>query len=384
MTLKKLEKNPLITLESFGQSIWLDYIRRNILVSGTLKQMIAEDGLTGLTSNPSIFEKAIAESHDYDEAIHQLVVAGTTTEDIYQNLVVSDIQQAADLFRPIYNKTRCDDGYVSLEVSPKYALDTDKTIEQAHHLWKAVDRPNLLIKVPGTEAGLPAIRQLISEGINVNVTLLFSLERYREVAAAYIAGLENRVKRGLSIDHIASVASFFLSRIDVLVDSCLEKRMHPGDPKNHLAESLHGQVAIASAKVAYQIYREIFKSEHFQTLAKHGAMAQKLLWASTSSKNPAYPDTKYVDALIGPETINTIPLETLNAYRDHGNPTLCLEDHLTKAYQVIEQLPQVGVDLKEITRQLEEEGIHQFAQPFDKLMKTLDEKLQEPLRETSL
>ncbi len=375
MAVKTLEKNPLIRLESLGQSIWLDYIRKNILVSGELKRMIEEDGITGVTSNPAIFEKAIAESHDYDETIHKLAASDVHPKDIYMHLVVSDIiQQAADLFRPVYDKTHGCDGYVSLEVSPHYALDTEKTVEAARLLWKVVDRPNVLIKVPGTQPGLAAIRQLISEGINVNVTLLFSLDRYREVAEAYISGLESRLKQKCPINQIASVASFFLSRIDVLVDPRLEKRMHPEDPQSEIAKNLHGQVATSCAKVAYQIYQEIFKSDRFKKLAKAGAMPQRLLWASTSTKNPTYSDIKYVDALIGPETINTIPLETINAYRDHGNPALRLADNLSQAHQVLAQLPQLDIHLKDVTQQLEEEGIQKFIKPFDKLMKTIEEK----------
>jgi len=374
MSPKTLEQNPLIKLESLGQSIWLDYIHKNILNSGELRRMIEEDGLSGLTSNPAIFEKAIAEGDDYDEAIQQLALASKTTEEIYRSLVVSDIQEAADLLRPVYEQSEGKDGYVSLEVSPKYALDAYQTIKEGRVLWQMVNRPNLMLKVPGTQACLPAIRQLAHAGINVNVTLLFSLERYCEVAWAYLAGLEDRVAHSLPIDRTVSVASFFLSRIDVLVDSRLEKKMHPGDPQNDVARMLHGQTAISSAKVAYQIFHEIFKGERFQKLKELGAVPQRLLWASTSTKNQFESDIKYVDALIGPQTINTLPLKTFNAYRDHGNPALRLQDDLAHAQQVMEQLAEVGININYITHQLEEEGIQKFVEPFDKLMRTIEAK----------
>jgi transaldolase/glucose-6-phosphate isomerase len=383
-----MRDNPLLKLNSFGQSIWLDFLRRGMITSGELQQLIEEDGLRGMTSNPSIFEKAIAGSHDYDDAIRALALEGKSIEEMYQTLTVEDVQQAADLFRPIYDQTQGGDGFVSLEVSPHLAHDTDGTIAEARRLWDALDRPNVFIKVPATQEGVPAIQQLISEGINVNVTLLFGLPRYRKVAEAYIAGLEARAEQGKPVQRVASVASFFLSRIDVLVDPMLEKVMQAGGPKAKTAESLHGQVAIASAKVAYQMYQEIFDSERFLELADQGARTQRLLWASTSTKNPAYSDVKYVEALIGPDTVNTVPLETLNAYRDHGQPALRLEEHVPEAYEVLDHLPQVDVDLGEATQQLEDEGVEKFNKPFDKLMATLEEEraaaLKEPLDRQAL
>jgi transaldolase/glucose-6-phosphate isomerase len=383
-----MRDNPLLKLNSFGQSIWLDFLRRGMITSGELQQLIEEDGLRGMTSNPSIFEKAIAGSHDYDDAIRALALEGKSIEEMYQTLTVEDVQQAADLFRPIYDQTQGGDGFVSLEVSPHLAHDTDGTIAEAHRLWDALDRPNVFIKVPATQEGVPAIQQLINEGINVNVTLLFGLPRYRKVAEAYIAGLEARAEQGKPIQRVASVASFFLSRIDVLVDPMLEKVMQAGGPKAKTAESLHGQVAIASARVAYQIYQEIFSSERFLELADQGARTQRLLWASTSTKNPAYSDVKYVEALIGADTVNTVPLETLNAYRDHGQPALRLEEHVPEAYEVLDHLPQVDVDLGEVTQQLEDEGVEKFNKPFDKLMATLEEEraaaLKEPLDRQAL
>jgi transaldolase/glucose-6-phosphate isomerase len=375
--------NPLIKLHAFGQSVWLDYIRRSMLTSGELKQLIQEDGLRGVTSNPSIFQKAIAGSRDYDGAIRQLARAGKSVSEIYDTLTVEDIQDAADLFRPVYDESDGADGFVSLEVSPHLAHDTRGTIDEARRLWAALDRPNVLIKVPGTREGLPAIQQLISEGINVNVTLLFGLSRYREVAAAYVAGLEQRAASRLPVDHIASVASFFLSRIDVLVDPMLEKYMGTDTPQAAVAESLHGQVAISSAKVAFHIYNEIFGDPRFRALIQRGARPQRLLWASTSTKNPTYSDVKYVEALIGPDTVNTIPLETLNAYRDHGDPALRLTVGTSRARTVLDELLTLGINLADVTRQLENEGVEKFIQPYDKLMDTLTEEraaaLQEPL-----
>jgi transaldolase/glucose-6-phosphate isomerase len=376
-----MKDNPLLKLNSLGQSIWLDYLRRGMIVSGELQRLIEEDGLSGMTSNPSIFEKAIAGSHDYDDAIRALALEGKSVEETYQILTVEDVQQAADLFRPIYDETEGRDGFVSLEVSPHLAHDTDGTIAEARRLWAALDRPNVFIKVPATQEGVPAIQQLISEGINVNVTLLFGLPRYRKVAEAYIAGLEARAEQGKPIERVASVASFFLSRIDVLVDPMLEKVMQAGGPKAKIAEAPHGQVAIASAKIAYQMYQEIFDSERFLKLAGQGARTQRLLWASTSTKSPADSDVKYVEALIGPETVNTVPVETLNAYRDHGQPAPRLEEHVPEAYEVLDHLPQVGVDLNKVTQQLEDEGVEKFNKPFDQLMATLEEERAAALRE---
>lgn len=364
--------NPLKELRQYGQSIWLDFLRRGMLVSGELQQLIDEDGLRGMTSNPSIFEKAIAGSHDYDEAIEALALEDHTAEEIYQSLTVQDVRRAADIFRPLYDETGGGDGYVSLEVSPHLARDTEGTIAEARRLWEAVDRPNVLIKVPASREGLPAIRQLIAAGINVNVTLLFGLARYRRVAEAYISGLQDRLDRGQPVDRIASVASFFLSRIDVLVDPMLEERMKGDAPLAEMAEGFHGQVAISSARAAYEIFDDIFHGRAFGPLAQRGARVQRLLWASTSTKNPAYSDVKYVEALIGPETVNTLPLETLDAYRDHGHPQPRLETGTDRAHEVLSQLPELGIDMEAVTQQLEDEGIDKFVKPYDKLMDTLE------------
>jgi transaldolase/glucose-6-phosphate isomerase len=375
--------NPLLELRTFGQSVWLDFIRRGMLSSGELQRLIEEDGLRGVTSNPPIFEKAIAGSHDYDKSIQTLALEGKGVEEIYQALTVEDVQQAADLFRHIYDEAGGEDGFVSLEVSPHLAHDTEGTLAEARRLWTALDRPNVLIKVPATYEGLPAIQQLISEGINVNVTLLFGLPRYREVAEAYIAGLEARAAQGKPVERVASVASFFLSRIDVLVDPMLEEKGRAGGPEAKTARALHGQVAVASAKAAYQIYRGIFGGERFRKLAGQGARPQRLLWASTSTKNPAYSDVKYVEALIGPKTVNTIPLETLNAYRDHGHPAARLEDSVAEAQKTLVRLSELGIDLDKVTQQLEDEGVQKFIKPFDRLMDTLKKEraaaLQEPV-----
>jgi transaldolase len=369
-----MKNNPLLQLEAFGQSIWMDFIRRGMITSGELQQLIEKDGVSGVTSNPSIFEKAIAESHDYDEAICSLSLKGMTSDEIYQALTLEDIQNVADLLRSTYNRTNGQDGFVSLEVSPNLACDTPGTIEEARRLWSLVNRPNTMIKVPATREGLPAIQQLIGEGINVNITLLFGLPRYREVAEAYITGLETLATKGGNLKQASSVASFFLSRIDVLLDPLLEKKILAGGPQAEFAATLLGQTAIASAKVAYQIYSEIFGSDRFRKLANKGARAQRLLWASTSTKNPSYRDTKYIEPLIGPETINTLPIEALNAYRDHGHPEQSLDQNVSDAHQILNDLPSLGFDLNAVTQQLEQEGVDKFSAAFDRLMFSLKEK----------
>jgi len=366
-----MNKNPLLILESYGQSIWLDFLGRNALDNGEIQRLIEQDGVSGLTSNPSIFEKAIADGDAYEVAIRSLLLEGKSVEEIYEALTVEDIQRAADLFRPMYDRLEGEDGFVSLEVSPKLAHNTAGTIDEARRLWNAVDRPNLFIKVPATREGLPAIQQLTGEGINVNITLLFGLPRYREVADAYLAGLETRAANGKPLDRISSVASFFLSRIDSLVDPMLERMRLQGGELGERVAGLHGQVAIASAKVAYQIYQEIFASERFEKLSKQGARTQRVLWASTSTKNPDYSDVKYVEALIGPQTINTVPLKTLEAFRDHGKPAARLEDDVQGAYHILERLRQVGIDLDSVTQRLEDEGVEKFSEAFEKLIHAL-------------
>lgn len=369
-----MNPNPLFELQSLGQSIWIDFISRSMISSGELQRMIEEDGVSGVTSNPSIFEKAITESESYDQSIRALTLQGKTTGEIYQLITVEDIQVVADLLRPTYDRTDGQDGFVSLEVSPMLAHDTEGTIKEARLLWSLVDRPNSMIKVPATREGIPAIKQLIGEGININITLLFGLTRYQEVVHAYLDGLETLASKGKSLRHVASVASFFLSRIDVLLDPQLEKKVLEGGPQADIASLLYGQVAIASAKVAYQLYKELFHSNRFAELENKGASRQRLLWASTSTKNPAYSDTKYIEPLIGPETINTLPVETLDAYREHGQPNQSLEQDISQAYHVLNKLSLLGIDIDTATARLEKEGVEKFVSALDRLMLSLEQK----------
>lgn len=359
-----MENNLVKQIHQFGQSIWLDFIDRKLMHSGELTSLIEVDGIRGITSNPAIFEKAISSSSDYDTQIHELAKNHSNNEDIFFSLAIKDIQEATDFFLPVYEEKEVgSDGYVSLEVSPFLARDTEKTVHQAIDLWKRVDRKNVMIKIPGTAEGLKAITMAIAEGININVTLLFGLKRYEEVAEAYILGLEQRHAAGHPINHIASVASFFLSRIDVMIDPILEEK-GKGE--------LRGEVAIASAKLAYQIYKRVFGSEQFKKLEAAGAKPQRVLWASTSSKDPKFSDTKYVEALIGKETVNTIPMETLVAFRDHGNPADRLEQDIEKSHHILDSLKDLGIDLDEITQKLEDEGIEKFNKPYEKLLNAIE------------
>jgi len=368
-------ENPLLKLQTYGQSIWLDFIRRGMLESGELQALIEEDGLRGVTVNPSILDKAIRQTDDYEEAIDALVGQGKTPREMYEVLAVEDVQRAADLFRPMYDGSEGHHGFVSLEVSPRLAYDTERTVERVRHLWQALDRPNVMIKVPGTEEGLPAIKQLTADGININVTLLFGLPRYREVADAYINGLEERLSAGAPVDRIASVASFFLSRINVLIDPMLQDMVDAGGAAGEKAASIRGEAAIASAKLAYQIYQQIFEGQRpdgrFRDAAQHGARVQRLLWASTSTKNPAYSDIKYVEPLIGPKTVNTLPLRTIDAYRDHGHPEPRLEKEVDKARENLQTLAELGIDLDEATQQLEDEGVEKFVSSYEQLLEAL-------------
>ncbi len=364
-----MKPNPLLGLKSLGQSIWLDYIQRELLVSGELLRLIQDDGVAGVTSNPAIFEKAIAHNPDYDEAIALLRQQGASPLQAYESLTVEDIRHAADLLLPFHEQSRGLDGYVSLEVSPTLARDSKATVEEAQRLWQRVARPNLMIKVPSTLEGLAAISTLISRGINVNATLLFSVERYTALAQAYLTGLEERQAAGLPLDRVASVASFFLSRIDSLIDPRLDALNTPE------AASLRGQAAIASARLAYQEFKSLLASDRWQRLARAGAMPQRLLWASTSAKDPAYDDLKYVTPLIGPDTVNTLPPDTLAAFRDHGKPDIHLEEDLDRARALPEALAGLGIHLDAVAQQLEEEGIRKFADPYDKLLATLASRL---------
>jgi len=364
--------NPIIKqVHDLGQSVWLDYLSRKMLQDGSLKHLIEEVGIYGMTSNPAIFQKAISDSEVYDEAIKECVNEGLSNKDIYERLAVSDIQGVADRFSSLYQQTHKEDGYVSLEVAPDLVHDTKGTIEEARRLWKWVDRPNVMIKVPGTTAGIPAITQLLSEGININVTLLFSVERYRAVAEAYLEGLQQRLDQGLPIDHIASVASFFLSRIDVMVDELLEKASEKYPARKAEILNLRGEAAIANAKIAYQVYEEVFQSGRFQKLQERGGNVQRLLWASTSTKNPDYDDLKYVHPLIGSPTVNTMPQNTLDALIEKGKPSDSLKDGLGHSHEVVSKLMDLGIDLEKVAEKLEEEGIEKFEKPFKQLLHTI-------------
>jgi transaldolase/transaldolase/glucose-6-phosphate isomerase len=333
--------------------------------SGKLQKLIDEDGLSGITSNPSIFEKAVSGSPDYDEDIKKLSSQNKSNEEIFFGFATSDIRRATDILKPVFDDAKGTDGFVSLEVSPHLANDTEGTIKQARELWKSVDRKNVMIKIPGTKEGLAAIRKCISEGININITLLFGIPRYLEVTEAYISGLEDRLKNNQPIDHIASVASFFLSRIDVMLDPVLKEKK---------LDDLVGEVAIASAKVAYENYKQFFFGERFRNLEKLGAKKQKVLWASTSTKDPSFSDVKYVEALIGPDTINTLPIETIDAFRDHGKVEDHLENNLMQARNVLEKLKENKIDIDEVTQKLEVEGVEKFNKAYDTLLEAIESK----------
>jgi transaldolase/glucose-6-phosphate isomerase len=375
----KATKNPLKQLLNYGQSLWLDYIRRDLFTTGKLTQLIREDGLRGMTSNPSIFEKAIADSSLYDDMLHSLAARkDLNTIGIYEQIAIRDIQDAADALRPVYQESKFRDGYVSLEVSPYLARKTQETIDEARRLWKAVKRENVMIKVPGTAEGLPAIRQLIGEGININVTLLFAQEVYEKVADAYIAGLEDLAERGGNLKKMASVASFFISRIDTLVDSKLEEKSQATTDAKQQAflKDLRGKIAIANGKLTYQRYQKIFSGSRWQALAAKGAQTQRVLWASTSTKNPAYRDVIYVEELIGADTVNTMPPATVDAFRDHGKLRNSLTEDVPAAARVMADLARAGISIKEVTDKLTEDGVKLFADAFDKLLAAVEKNTQ--------
>jgi len=369
--------NPVKDLQKFGQSVWLDYIRRNLITSGELQRLIDEDGLRGITSNPAIFEKAISGSNDYADLLKSL--QSRTDLDAkarYEMLAIRDIQDAADLLRPVYQETKRRDGYVSLEVSPYLAHDTEGSIQEARRLWKAVARENVMIKIPGTPEGLPAIQQLISEGININITLLFSQKVYVQVTDAYLAGLEKLGASGGDVSKMASVASFFISRIDTLADSEIESRLKNAKDAREQAQlkSLLGKVAIANGKQTYQLYQSIFSSARWKKLASQGAQTQRVLWASTSTKNPAYRDVLYVEELIGPDTVNTIPPATIDAFRDHGHARQSLTEDVESAKETMETLAKVGISIDQITSKLTEDGVRLFEEAFDKLLQAVEKR----------
>jgi transaldolase len=360
-----MKGNPLVQLNELGQSIWYDYITRDLIVSGELGRLIAEDGLRGMTSNPTIFEKAIARSQLYDDDIRRLSEQGRGAGEIFESLAVADVQAACDGFLPLYQQTNGLDGFVSLEVSPRLAHDSEATVHEAYRLWNAVSRPNAMIKIPGTSAGLSAITRSIAAGISVNVTLLFSVERYAEVIEAFLQGLELRLERRLGIQSIASVASFFVSRVDGKVDPLLDatnaRAHHPSLGLGTGSAPLQGQIAIANACIAYQLFQQSLATDRWTRLAKAGAKPQRPLWASTSTKDPRYPDVHYVEALIAPQTVNTLPPETLAAYRDHGRPVVRIQEGIAAAPNQLATLAGLGIDLRAITRELEEDGVAKFA-----------------------
>lgn len=374
------DDGPLWQLTRLGQSVWLDYIRRDILENGELEGMIRTHAVRGVTSNPAIFEQAIAQSDDYDEALERLVAEGRDASEVYEILAIEDIQSAADLLRGVYDESQGTDGFVSLEVSPELANDTEGTLEEARRLWQAVDRPNVMIKVPGTDAGIPAVEQLLFEGLNVNITLLFSLEGYERVMEAYLRGLERRAEAGEPLERVASVASFFVSRVDTAVDAQLEKLLeqtHDEERKQHI-RSPFGKAAIANAKLAYQRFQEkICESDRFARLREKGAHVQRPLWASTSTKNPEYRDVIYVEELIGPDTVNTMPLKTLQAFADHGEARRTVDEDVDRARAELAALAELGIDLDRVTAQVQEEGVEKFVTPFRSLLQSIEEKLTE-------
>jgi transaldolase len=369
------QANALVELQSYGQSVWLDNISKAILDSGELQKLIDEDGLRGVTSNPTIFEKAINGSRDYDAVLKRLAQAGRTVDEIYEALVIDDIRRATDLFRPLFHATNGLDGYVSLEVSPRLANETQRTLEEARRLWAKVDRPNVMIKVPATPAGIPAIEQLISEGINVNVTLMFSMEHYVRVAEAYVRGLQARARIGQPLA-VGSVASFFVSRVDSLVDKLIEERLaRSADAgEKHDLESLLGKTAIANSRLVYQKFQEIFGGREFLSLKEKGARVQRPLWASTSTKNPKYRDVLYVEELIGADTVDTMPPATIEAFRDHGRVRPSLEEDLKAAEGLFQSLAKYRIDMGAATEKLQVDGVKLFADSFDTLMKALASK----------
>ncbi|MBI1745919.1 MAG: bifunctional transaldolase/phosoglucose isomerase [Acidobacteria bacterium] len=371
-----MSQNPLIELQNYGQSVWYDNIRRALIETGDIQMKIEQDGLRGVTSNPTIFEKAITGSADYNPAMRDLIDQGKSVSEIYEALVIQDIQMAADLFRPVFEQTNGRDGYVSLEVSPRLARDREGTVAEAKRLFARIDRPNVMIKVPATAEGIPAIESLISSGININVTLIFSQETYEKVAEAYIAGLERRERAGAPLNTVASVASFFVSRIDTAIDNALEFRIRRSTDAQESAalQALLGQAAIANAKLAYQRFKEIFGRERFLRLKNQGARVQRPLWASTSAKNPHYRDVTYVEELIGPDTVNTIPPATFTAFRDHGRLRASLEEDVEGARHRLSKLAKTGIDLAEVTKQLQDEGVKSFAESFDTLMAVIEAK----------
>jgi transaldolase len=370
--------NPLMQLKAYGQSVWYDNIDRAQLVSGQFKRLLDEDGVVGVTANPTIFQKSVSHGDVYDEQMTQLIKEGKSTNEIYEALVIQDICTVADLLRPIYDRTNGQDGYVSLEVSPDLAHDTEGTLSEVRRFWKLVNRPNLLIKIPGTPEGIPAIRQSLSEGININITLIFSIENYRQVVDAYLSALEDRNAGGKEISHIASVASFFVSRVDTLVDKLLEDKIKAtsDSAEQQKLKALEGKAAIANARLVYQDFKQLFSTPRFETLKHSGAHVQRPLWASTSTKNPAYRDVLYAEELIGPDTVDTMPLETIENFRDHGRVSHTIENNIPQAKAELAALEEVGIHYDQVTQQLQDEGVQKFADSFHELFKGIESKKQ--------
>ena len=368
--------NPLLELKALGQSVWLDDIDRGQLRSGLFGRLIDEDGLSGATGNPTIFEHSITHDTTYDEQMQQLLALGKSSQEIYEALAMTDVQMVADLLRPTYDRTNGQDGFVSIEVSPYLAQDTEGTLKEVRRFWHTIDRPNLMVKIPSTAAGVPAIRQALSEGININITLMFSLDNYRQVAEAYLSALEERLAAGKDISRIASVASFFVSRVDVLVATLLEDKIKAASvsAEQQQLKALQGKAAIANARLAYQEFKRLFSAPRFEALRQHGARVQRPLWASTSTKNPAYRDVLYVEELIGPDTVNTMPLTTLESFRDHGRVRLSVEEDIPQAQAVLAALEAAGIHYEQVTSQLQEEGVQKFIDSFRKLFECIDSK----------
>jgi transaldolase len=368
--------NPLLLLKTYGQSVWYDNIDRAQLVSGQFKRLLDEDGVVGVTANPTIFQKSISHGNAYDEQMTQLVKEGKSTSEIYETMVIQDIRTVADILRPIYDSTGGVDGYVSLEVSPDLAHDTEGTIAEVRRFWKMVDRPNLLVKIPATPEGIPAIQQALTEGININITLIFSIEAYKAVTEAYLSALEDRNASGKDISHMASVASFFVSRVDTLVDKLLEDKIKAtsDSAEQQRLKALEGKAAIANARLVYQEFKRIFSTPRFESLKHSGAHVQRPLWASTSTKNPAYRDVLYAEELIGPDTVDTMPLETIENFRDHGRVDLTIEKDIPQARAALEALERLGIHYDAVTQQLLDEGVQKFADSFHELFRGIEEK----------
>ncbi len=370
--------NPLTLIANFGQSVWYDGISRPLVRDGELKRLIDEDGVVGETSNPNFFKEAIVGKTDYDDQMRDLVRQGKNGDEIYEVLTTTDVRDACDVFAPVYQRTNGHDGYVSIEVSPTLAHDTQRTIEEARRLWSVVDRPNLMIKIPAAPEGIAAIKQTLSEGININVTLVFSIASYRDVMNAYIEATEERMQRGEPVDRIASIGSFFVSRVDVAVDKMLdEKIMNATGAEKETLQGLLGKAAIANAKEAYHVFRETFSGPRWEALAAKGAKMQRPLWASTGAKNPAYRDILYAEELIGPDTVDTMGAPTIEAFRDHGRVRNSVEEDYPGAQQVLKDLAAVGIDMAKVTQDLQDAGIKQFSDSFEAIMKDVRAKSEE-------